>query len=83
MEQVTLQSVANRSQVVVATDRKLKIISYLEEHGQCKASDLVNLIVLSDGRVRALLREMASDGTIEKVGKNRHTTYILKAVTSR
>jgi len=31
---------------------------------------------LSDGRERALLREMVSDGTIEKVGMNKYTYYI-------
>ncbi|MCL1883786.1 MAG: putative DNA binding domain-containing protein [Defluviitaleaceae bacterium] len=75
------QSVINRSQSVTVADRKQKVISYLEENGQCKVSDLISLIGLSDGRVRALLREMASEGTIEKIGNNRHTVYILGDVS--
>ena len=59
-------------------DRKRAIISFLEENGQAKADDYVNIIGLSAGRIRDLLREMVSDGAIEKVGKGRLTHYILK-----
>jgi len=72
------QSVANRSQSVVMTDRKRIVLSYLEENAQGKVSDFVDIVGLSDGRVRALLREMVSDGTIEKVGKNRYAYYVLR-----
>ena len=73
-----IQSVANRSQSVAPSDRKRAIISFLEENSQAKIADFINIIGLSDGRVRALLREMVSDGTIEKVGKNRYAYYVLK-----
>jgi ATP-dependent DNA helicase RecG len=72
------QSVANRSQSVEPSDRKQVIISFLEKNSQGKVSDFVNIINLSDGRVRALIREMANEETIEKVGKNRYAYYILK-----
>ena len=72
------QSVVNRSQSDTLSDRKQAIISFLEEHGRAKAIDFANVIGLSDGRVRALLREMVSDGTIEKVGNNRYAYYVLK-----
>jgi len=72
------QSVANRSRPDIPTDRKQAVISFLEEHGKAKAADFVNVIGLSDGRVRAFLREMVRDGTIEKVGNNRYTYYMLK-----
>ena len=72
------QSVANRPQSAAATDRKKVVITFLEENGQAKVGELINLVGLSDGRVRALLREMVSDGTIEKVGTNRYTHYKLK-----
>ena len=72
------QSAANRLQSVAATDRKRAIISYLEEYKKGTSIDFVNIVGLSDGRVRALLREMVSDGLIEKVGKNRYTHYMLK-----
>jgi DNA-binding IclR family transcriptional regulator len=51
---------------------------FLKENNQAKVSDLVNIIELSDGRVRALLREMVKDGTIEKIGESRYTHYVLK-----
>lgn len=37
-------------------------------------------VILSDGRVSALLREMVSDGTIEKVNNNRYAHYVLKQI---
>ncbi|MDR1765165.1 MAG: hypothetical protein LBR77_03560 [Lachnospiraceae bacterium] len=72
------QSVANRSLSVATTDRKSAVISFLEEHEKAKVADLINVVGLSDGRVRALLRSMVSDGTIEKVGDKRFTHYVLK-----
>jgi ATP-dependent DNA helicase RecG len=73
------QSVANRSLSVVATDRKRAVISYLEGNGQARVADFVSVLGLSDGRVRALLREMVSDGTIEKIGDKRYDNYVLKS----
>ena len=72
------QSVANRPQSDTLTDRKRNVISYLEENNQAKASDFEIVLGLSDGRVRALLREMAAEGTIIKRGKNRYAYYVLK-----
>jgi predicted HTH transcriptional regulator len=72
------QSVANRSQSVAMTDRKQAVVSFLEKNSQAKVSDFINIIGLSDGRVRTLLREMVSDGTIEKVGQNRYAYYVLR-----
>jgi hypothetical protein len=63
-----LLSVANRSQSVAATDRKRAVISYLEENGQARVADFVSVIRLSDGRVRALLREIWS--TMEQSRKS-------------
>jgi ATP-dependent DNA helicase RecG len=73
------QSVANRSLSVAATDRKRAVISYLEENGQARVADFAGVIGLSDGRVRALLREMVNDGTIEKIGDKRYAHYVLKS----
>jgi len=72
------QSVVNRSLSVAASDRKQAVVAYLKEHGHARVSELAGIIGLSDGRVRALLREMAGDGTIIKVGDKRHAHYILK-----
>jgi len=65
-------------QSVAATDRKQAIIEFLERQGQAKTADLIKVIGISDGRVRALLRAMVVDGTIEKVGDKRYTYYIIK-----
>ena len=73
------QSAVNRPQSATRANRKLTIILFIEEQGQAKVSDFVEIIGLSEGRVRDLLREMVSDGTIEKIGNNRYTHYILKS----
>jgi sugar-specific transcriptional regulator TrmB len=52
---------------------------FLKEKGQARTTDLASVTGLSDGRVRALLRSMVGDGTIEKIGDYRHAYYILHA----
>lgn len=76
---IARQSASNRSQPVVAADRKHQIVLFLEEHGQAKVSDFAQIIGLSEGRVRNVLREMVNDGTIEKIGNNRYAFYVLKS----
>ena len=76
--QQAVTSGRKRSQAVAPADRKRKVIEFLEERGQAKTPDFIDVTGLSDGRVRALLREMVDDGTIEKVGGNRYTYYVLK-----
>jgi ATP-dependent DNA helicase RecG len=65
-------------QSVTLSDRKRVVISFLEEHEQARVADLADLMGLSGNRVRALLREMAGDGAVEKVGNNRYAYYVLK-----
>jgi ATP-dependent DNA helicase RecG len=76
------QATLNRSPIGrpadTQADRKQIVILFLEEHGQAKAVDFMKVIGLSDGRVRALLRQMASDGTVKKIGDNRYAYYVLK-----
>jgi len=72
------QSAANRLQSATTADRKRRVISFLDENQQAKVVDLIDIIGLSEGRVRDILREMVNDGTIEKVGKNRYAYYVLK-----
>jgi ATP-dependent DNA helicase RecG len=72
------QSVVNRSLSVAPTDRKRSVTLFLEENGQGRVADFINVVGLSDGRVRTLLREMVRDGSIEKVGNNRYAYYVLK-----
>jgi len=73
------QSAVNRPQSATAADRESIIKMFIKQHGQAKVSDLTDVVDLSEGRVRDLLRKMASDGVIEKNGKNRYTYYTLKS----
>ena len=75
---LVLQSVVNRSLSVAPTDRKRSVTLFLEENCQGRVADFINVVGLSDGRVRTLLREMVRDGSIEKVGNNRYAYYVLK-----
>jgi ATP-dependent DNA helicase RecG len=72
------QAVASGSQAVATTDRKRTILAYLEENDHLTAKDIIEKIGLSSGRVRAILRQMVEDESIEKVGDNRYAYYVLK-----
>jgi len=72
------QAVAKRSQTVLVADREKSVIDFLSKNEQAKTPELIDVVGLSAGRVRALLRDMVNSGLIEKVGDNRYTYYILK-----
>jgi len=72
------QSAVNRPQSATAADREQKFKMFIEKHGQVKVSDLIEIIDLSEGRVRELLRKMVNDGVISKNGKNRYAYYTIK-----
>lgn len=72
------QAIAIDRQAIKTSDRKRAILSYIEEHSQATTSEVAELLGLSKGRVRAILQEMARDGTIRKVGNNRYAYYVLK-----
>ena len=76
--EIDASSGRKRLQAVVPPDRKRAVIEFLEEWGQTKTPDFNDITGLSDSRVRALLRDMVRDGTIEKVGDNRYAYYVLK-----
>jgi hypothetical protein len=50
------QSVANRSLSVAATDRRIAVIAFLEEHKQGKVADFISVIGLSGGRRHVIAR---------------------------
>jgi predicted HTH transcriptional regulator len=72
------KAIAGDWQAIRTSDRKRVILSYIKERGQATASETAELLDLSKGRVRAILQEMASEGTIEKVGNNRYAYYVPK-----
>jgi len=60
------------------SDRKSTIISYLEEQDKASSPDLARHMGVTPNWVRTILRQMAVDGTIEKIGDNRSAYYVLK-----
>jgi ATP-dependent DNA helicase RecG len=72
------QAIASDGQAIKTSDRKRAILSFIEEHHQATAAEIAVLLQLSKARIRAILQEMASDGTIEKVRNNRYAHYVLK-----
>ena len=53
------------------------IVSYLDSRSKATVSELTQVMNLSEGRVRAILLEMAKEGIIRKVGKTKSTHYEL------
>ncbi|MDR0523153.1 MAG: putative DNA binding domain-containing protein [Candidatus Methanoplasma sp.] len=75
-EPIGRQSAANRSPISMG-ERKLKVLSHLEKQVRATSTEFASLLGISDGRVRSLLRDMASEGSIEKVGGGRYAHYVL------
>ena len=75
------QSKLNRNSIETQSklsDKKSAIITYLDTHEKLTARDIAALFGITGSWARNLLRQMASDGTIEKIGNYRFTYYILK-----
>ena len=76
---LTLQAATSgykRPQAVVPADRRQVVIDFIEGHDQARMPELQNIIGISDGLVWDLLREMASEGTIEKIGNGWYADYV-------
>jgi Mn-dependent DtxR family transcriptional regulator len=50
----------------------------LEARKKATAPDIAALLGVTNGWARTILRQMTSDGTIEKVGDNRYAYYVMK-----
>jgi ATP-dependent DNA helicase RecG len=75
------QSAVNRHSIgsqSAVTERKDAIITYLKEHKKTTTSDIATFLHISERWARTILRNMVEDGTVEKVGSNRYTYYVLK-----
>jgi hypothetical protein len=57
--------------------RKKAVLAYLEEHDHITVIDAVKKFRLSSNRARSFLRDMADEGTLEKIGY-RDVRYVLK-----
>ncbi|MDR2570002.1 MAG: putative DNA binding domain-containing protein [Oscillospiraceae bacterium] len=60
------------------SENKRIIVDYIKEHDNASVADFVEILHLSDGRVRAILLDMTKEGLIEKIGKTKSAYYILK-----
>ena len=60
------------------SESKAIIECFIKEHGKATIADLIQLLSLSDGRIRMILIEMVEEGTVTKVGKTKYAYYILK-----
>jgi len=61
----------------VAMDKKQTVLTYIEEQAKATTSGISDFLDLSKNRAREILKEMVSDGLIERVGDNRDTHYVL------
>lgn len=60
-------------------DKKRLIIEYLKINETAKNKDFMDLLDLKSTRVKQILYEMLSEGTIEAIGANRNRAYKLKS----
>ena len=74
------QAIGTKKQAIKRkkTDIKREIIIRLEQNARATVLEFTDMFSISKSRVRAILQEMISEGTIEKVGKNRYAFYMLK-----
>ncbi|GHV56145.1 hypothetical protein FACS189460_0360 [Deltaproteobacteria bacterium] len=54
------------------------IVSYIKLHEKVTVTDIATLLGVTNGWARTILRQMASEGTIDKVGNYRYTYYVMK-----
>ena len=69
---------SDNGKVAISYIQKQKIIDYLTENGVCRASELSDLLGVTQARVRVLLSQLTVDGTVIANGANRNRTYRLK-----
>ena len=62
----------------ITSDKKRTILDFLEGHAKATTNEMASLLGLSVARTRAILKEMADEGVVEKIGSNRDAHYVLK-----
>ena len=68
---------ADKKQPIKTTQQKEAIIKYAQENGELKSVDLVDMLSVGETRVRALLRDLVSEGFLVALGTNRNRVYKL------
>jgi len=58
-------------------DRETLILSMIAEKGKATTSEMAQRLNLSPARTRVILKEMADQGRITKMGQNRYAFYVL------
>ena len=65
-------------QSLETNDRKKQILDFISSSGKTTSSQIAKFTGLSQGRVRAILQELAAGGLIVKIGDNRYANYMIK-----
>lgn len=73
-----INQVSGSQQTIPLPDRETLILSMIAEKGKVTTSEMAHRLNLSPARTRALLKEMADQSRITKVGQNRYAFYVLK-----
>jgi ATP-dependent DNA helicase RecG len=60
------------------SDRKSAIMTFLEKNEKATSPEIAKHLGVSSNWVRTILRNMAADGKVEKVGDDRYAYYVLK-----
>ena len=71
------QAVASDTQAIL-NERRTAIINMLETNEKVTASDVAAYMGITNVWARKILRMMANEGILDKIGNNRYTHYVLK-----
>ena len=61
---------------LMEVDRSALVLSYLQGHGPVRAADVSEFLGLSRSHTRTILRGMAQQGFIQKLGDKRYARYV-------
>ena len=61
---------------LMEVDRSALVLSYLQGHGPVRAADVSEFLGLSRSHTRTILRGMAQQGLIQKLGDKRYARYV-------
>ena len=71
---------SGNGQAAKTRDNKDQIIKFISKNGSARTGELVELLGLSEARVRVLLSEMVDSNQIDPQGNGRSRRYVLRKV---
>ena len=71
-------NVASGWQALETSDRKKQIVAFIADNEMATSLQLAQFTRLTQGRIRAILKELTTDDVIVKCGNNRYAHYRLK-----